>query len=440
MDITPVTYLQQRQIEATFDASVGAGKAWISIDLSGDLDVAALVTAVGELVARHDALRIQFVRDASGGWAQYARSADEEEPAISLQQVACESEQQFLDHVEATVINECDADYDLASEPLARFYVFRLDPQRHVFAAIFSRTIVDGRSRALFIRELWEIYHCVRTTGDVPARPERPTFLDAVRRLTALNSKRMTTKNVEYWRTRLAPDPLFHKLGRLHTAGAPGTDCVVRSIQLGPASLARLSAEAAESRCTEFEVVFSRMASVLMDVLEQDRLAFMVLNDFRTVDDREVIGTFVGGVPVVLDREDTGAVSISQIQRVVLRGRVHGYTPPEAMKECFERLERETGVRMQDTISFSYLDHTQSGSMPPDETYLEIGPGPGVPPEYLSAPMLDISVNVQVTEAFIVLIFNVGVFPEPLLNKITDGFAGTLGGEVVLTHAGARSA
>lgn len=431
METTPLTYLQQPLAD-------GTGKLWLSYDLRGPLDVKALIGALRALVARHDALRLRIVRDASGAVRQYATDPREEQPSVTLQQVATGSLHEFVEHVRSRLVEELQIRYDLVSGPPARYFLFRLAPDRHVFCAVFSRLAIDGRSRMLFAGEFWDAYARLHASGEPPAWPQAPSFLSAARRSMALHEKRAATTSTEYWHRKLAPDPSFGQLAAFQAREPDTAECRMCDLRLLEPALARLAREAAAARCTRFEVLFARIASVLADALELDRLVVLTLNDFRTVEDRDVLGSFVRAIPIVLDRATDGgpAIPLAQVQAALLRARVHGYLPAAALDECYRLLEDRHRLSIPKAISFTALDHTAVRTAPARVADLEIGRGPGVPDELLAAPTMDILANVEQTETYVRLIANLGAIPDGRVDAVVAGLVRSLDAEVAAAPVG----
>jgi hypothetical protein len=390
----PVTYVQRADMD-------GDSRVWQSFDLRGRLDVEALVAALESVVSRHDALRLRLLPGTPPG--QHAAG----EPAeIELQQVECDCEAEFLDHVEARLVEELDVAWDLAKEPPARFMLCRFTPEHHVLCAVFARFAVDGRGLRLFAAELWATYAGIQAGGRPPTEPA-PGFLPAAARSMALHGRRAAA-NATYWRKILAPDPAFAALAEHQRRSG---ESVVRDLHLAGAAHQRLAEEAKRLRCTEFEVLLARTADAVADVLAVPRLIVSTLNDFRTVDDRDVIGSFARGIPVVLNRDQADGITPQQVQRTLLRGRVHGYVPPDALADCYRELERAHGLSVPGTVSFSYLDHTAVAAEPAQLAGLVIGRGPGVPAGALDAPMLDVVATGQERGIHLRTVINTGVFP-----------------------------
>lgn len=431
VDFYPLTYMQRRLLDKRSIGSTGSSKVWLSFQLDGELDVGALMAAIDAMVVRHDALRLRLGRDDNGTVVQYALSSEDDQPAITLEEVACESAESFADYVQEQLLTQIHLPYDLKSEPPARFFLFRFSPVHHAFLAVFSPFIMDGRSRAMFSGELWKLYASMEGRDAVPYPPAAPSFLEAARRLVSLHEKRATTSNAEYWRQRLTPSPAFTPLAELQAHAVQEGRGTVRNVVLREQAMNEIADAATRSRCSHFEIIFSRTASVLATVLGLDRLAILVTNDFRTAADREVLGSFAGSLPIILDREQGAAepVSLRQVQHAVLRARVHGCVAPSAMTDCYDQVERVTGAKIRDAMSFVYLDHTVSSATPEQVGDLRIKQGVGVPEHLLATPLLDVLANVGGSQTRLTLVLNHGAFPAGTVDRVVAGLATELGGE-----------
>ena len=153
---------------AQMDASSAAYHIPLSLCLDGPLHRNEFSSAVAAVVRRHESLRTTFVTvngeprqrvDAGGRVAMEWRdfSAERDADAVARAWVAEENARPF----------------DLATGPLVRVALLRLDRERHVVAATLHHIAADGVSLAVFVRELAEAY-TAGLRGEKPEWSELP--------------------------------------------------------------------------------------------------------------------------------------------------------------------------------------------------------------------------------------------------------------------------
>ena len=130
----------------------------------------ALREALETLVARHEALRTNFV-EIDGSPTQIVHPAGPLElPLVDLSKLAERSRlaeaQRHLDH-------ETRYRFDLANDRLLRPTLLRLGDEDHVIVMVFNHIIMDGWSLGVFNRELQSLYRAL-SVGERVALPELP--------------------------------------------------------------------------------------------------------------------------------------------------------------------------------------------------------------------------------------------------------------------------
>lgn len=152
------------QTEVWMSAQMGKAASGVFIEsaslrLQGDLDAKALQTALNEVIARHDALRLSF--DASG---QAARVM----PALSLTLDPVDVDQDGLDSLIAA---DAAMPFDLTDGPLIRAALARLAPDDHVLLFTMHHIVCDGWSSYLVIEELAALYNAAVQGGQADLPP-----------------------------------------------------------------------------------------------------------------------------------------------------------------------------------------------------------------------------------------------------------------------------
>ncbi|MFI8460811.1 amino acid adenylation domain-containing protein [Kitasatospora sp. NPDC085464] len=143
------------------------------VRLRGVLDTGALEAALGEMVARHDALRTAFTVGEDGLPRQtVADRVDLTLPLTDLSQVPADERER-----EVTRIARADAhtSFDLAEAPLLHMRLLRLAAEEHVLVFVVHHIVADGWSFDVLLPELARAYHrLVRGLPlDLPEPPVR---------------------------------------------------------------------------------------------------------------------------------------------------------------------------------------------------------------------------------------------------------------------------
>ncbi|GGM46998.1 condensation domain-containing protein [Dactylosporangium sucinum] len=183
--------------------------------LLGDLDVAVLDAAVGDVIARHDALRMRFARIGA-------------DPAVEiLPEVASPLEHHDVSDlppderrrwVERLVHAHRTRAFDPCAAPLWRAALVRLSPGEHVLALTCFHMVSDGWSCQLFMADVVHAY--AARLGIRPPQPPLPAGLHRFAGIVALQDALAGDPDrAAYWRDRLRPLPGGYQL---FPAGKPG--------------------------------------------------------------------------------------------------------------------------------------------------------------------------------------------------------------------------
>ena len=170
-DVLPLAPLQSGMyFHAAFDETeVDAYTGQIVLDLEGELDLAALRAACGDVMRRHSALRAGFTDRDLPQAVQFVLQ-DVELPVAEADLSglpAQEREASFELLLEEDRLRR----FDLARPPLLRITVVRLAPGRHRLILTNHHILWDGWSTPVILTDLLGRYHA-HTAGDGPTPPE----------------------------------------------------------------------------------------------------------------------------------------------------------------------------------------------------------------------------------------------------------------------------
>ncbi len=172
------------------------------LHLSGELDRAALIASMGDLVRRHEPLRTVFP-DEAGTPCQEVLS--EVEPWTRVVGVD-------RDDLTAELAAAVGHVFDLATETPLRVTLFAVSPSEHVLLLLFHHIAVDGWSMSPLLRDLGVAYQA-RTGGEVPRWAPLPAqYADYALWQRELWGDRtdddsLISEQLEFWRGALAGMP-----------------------------------------------------------------------------------------------------------------------------------------------------------------------------------------------------------------------------------------
>ena len=215
---------QQSKISYEFPASFGQERLWVlehltpgvplymhavATRLHGDLDTAALITAINAVVARHEALRSHF-RIAAGTLEQIvAPELVLTVPIVDLQDVE-PSER----NAEASALVErlADETLDIDAGPLIKASIVKLSPSEHILVVVIHHIVSDGWSIGVFQHELSDLYAAALEERE-PGLEELPVqYGDFATWQRDYLSGELLAREVSHWRDRLADPPALLEL------------------------------------------------------------------------------------------------------------------------------------------------------------------------------------------------------------------------------------
>ncbi|MBT3167094.1 amino acid adenylation domain-containing protein [Streptomyces sp. Vc74B-19] len=179
-----------------------------ALRLTGDLDVAALQAALGDVLDRHEALRTVIVEDDDGVPHQRVLASGQKPFGLPVVEV---TEEELAAAVDRTATET----FDLAADVPVRAALLRCGPRDHTLVVVAHHIAVDGESFGPLFRDLTTAY-AARAEGGAPAWEPLPVqYADyTLWQLDVLGDEddpeSLSARQLEYWREALAdlPQPL----------------------------------------------------------------------------------------------------------------------------------------------------------------------------------------------------------------------------------------
>ncbi|WP_210594061.1 non-ribosomal peptide synthetase [Streptomyces sp. GESEQ-35] len=199
----PVSFAQQRlwflgELEgpsATYNIPV-------ALRLTGDLDVGALRSALGDVVERHEVLRTVFAA-VDGQPYQHILPAEEALLSLTVEQVT---------DLQSAITEVAGHRFELATEIPFRARLFEIGPHEHVLVMVVHHIAGDGWSMGPLARDISAAY-TARSTGQTPRwQPLTVQYADYSlwqRQLLGdeADSGSVLAQQLDYWREALADLP-----------------------------------------------------------------------------------------------------------------------------------------------------------------------------------------------------------------------------------------
>lgn len=225
-------------------------EAWL---FEGPLDHAALAEALRLLVARHDALRTEFI-ERDGGVTRRVRADAAATLAVADFRLLTAAEREA--RVAEVRAAEAHAPFAFDRAPLLRAKLLRLDATRNLLLLTLHHLVADGWSVGILRRDLAEAYLAIRR-GHAPPAPPAPA------RLPEAAPQQADPDAVDYFRRTFAsggPNELPSDLPR---PGSTRGTTLRRGIDLGATRRRGIAALAAGAATTPF-VVCAALVAILL--------------------------------------------------------------------------------------------------------------------------------------------------------------------------------
>ena len=271
------------------DPDSGAYNIAFAVHFDGALDVAALRAAVGDVVARHEALRTRYPADADGPYQQI--QAAPQDPLRCTTRPADAAAQRLRELAQTG--------FDLTAEDPLRTELIQTGPARYVLAVVVHHIAADGWSMRPLTADLITAYRA-RSSGTAPDWPALPAqFADYSQWMherlgTESDPASRAAVQLRYWTERLAelPDELPLPYDRPRPA-QPTQHAATVSVPV-PDDLADAVRRLAQrSGATTFMVWHAALAVVLRHLTGSRDLAIGTPVAGRRPEFADLIGMFV---------------------------------------------------------------------------------------------------------------------------------------------------
>ncbi|WP_046728621.1 condensation domain-containing protein [Streptomyces humi] len=404
--------------------------------LDGDLDEAALRTAVAALLDRHESLRTTITEDGDGvpvlRIVPDATSWDSE--AFPATTAVPEGPDRSAE-IERLMRAAAEETFELDRGPLARFRLFAAGPRTHYLSMAMHHAVTDNRSWAVIVRDLAELYRAA-VAGRTPELPELPVqFADYAHWQQDWLHGPGGREHEERWREIMRDVPAVSSLPTdFPRSGETGSDSGVVTRRVDTGLAARLRATGRRMEVPLFSVVLTAFHLLAARAGGRDEFVVGTLNGNREHPGlADVVGDFADLVPIrltgagdltvagrvaathqaILDARAVQRLPFENIVSAVRAVRVPGRQP--LFQTLFNFVDGDDGLPDLDGLSLTQLNWLRSG------TEFE----------------LLFSLDAEGDEFLITLDYQTGLYSPAGAEALLDAFAAML--EAVAGDAEARS-
>ena len=247
----------ERWLAGGFDASARlALNESFCVSLKGNVDRTALKTALNDVLARHEAFRIQF--DLDEPRQRLATVAALPVAEIDLSQQP-NHDQALDDFCTQASLKQ----FPLDQAPLAAVSLLALADGRTVVHVVASHLVFDGWASSVFNAELAEAYKA-RSMGMSPSFKVAESPLDFAEEEQARFSGPEGQESLRFWQQRLQNPPNPLSLGDRSPPNTRTYAADTLRIRLDGALFSRLRAQAKQSGATLFQVLLAAVSRMLL--------------------------------------------------------------------------------------------------------------------------------------------------------------------------------
>ncbi len=362
-DLLPLSFAQERLwFSYRLSPESPAYNCLYAFRLSGRLDLQALETSVATLVQRHEVLRTTFEEVAGRPFQRIHPRMDVRLDVLDLQGPGDAQDSTLERHLAEAATRP----FDLTRGPLVRAGVARLDDDQHVLWLNLHHIVTDGRSMAVFFRELATAYDALRA-GKQPAFAAQSIQYADYAAFQRLELTQTLDALVGWWRERLTGAPPLLELPtdrpRPPTQSFRGAAVPVGLDRALTDTLRKLGAE---NNMTLVMVVLAAFAAFLHRMTHEDDIVIGIPSLGRDrVELEDLLGFFVNTLPVRVGFREglTFRGLLAEVRQASLDAFEHDALP-------FERLVHE--LRIERDPSQNPIVQVAIAPQPPGERDLRL--------------------------------------------------------------------
>ncbi|HEY7121761.1 MAG TPA: condensation domain-containing protein, partial [Solirubrobacterales bacterium] len=340
----PCSFAQERILRFA-EAESSARRTMTSVmEVSGEIDLDALLAALEHLCAQHEPLRTTFA-ERDGERVQLVQPPAPLEVPVDDLSDSDDPNRAMRD----LLAREALVAFDLERGPLLRFRLVRVGDGEHRLIRLTHHVISDRRAWHLFLTELVPVYEAMRRGSPPPmADDDRLQYADfaAWERRRFEPGGRRYREQVDWWRQALHPVPPPMRLPFERSSPEPDATPNDGNLLWGidPATIEALDGLGRDQGATPYAVRLALFAALLAMEGEQDEVTIGAYVDTRrSAETRSMFGYFANLITLILPF-DPGAPFrrwLAKVRFVLLEAVARGDLPYEQLAEELRASGRE---------------------------------------------------------------------------------------------------
>lgn len=359
----PLSYAQSRLwLLDQLDPGTPQYNISVRTRISGDLQVAHLVSAVDEICRRHAVLRSHVTMVDHTPCQEENRALVTPLEMEDLSELNIAQQQQRANDIAR---DEASTRFNLTTGPLLRLRLIRLNAREHVLLVTMHHIVTDAASFAIFYRELSE-YYASRCRGEAVVQADLPIqYADFAAWQTSPAMSVRQTEQLAYWQRKLG--------GGLPTFALPTDNLrpAIRSYRgatvrgtLPDHTRGRLDSVCVDEQATRFMVLLAGFYCLLrrytgaIDIIIGTTVANRSFEETQSL-----IGFFQNTLPIRPDLGDntTFRHAIQAVKKATLEAFGNGEIPFERLVDAL-RPDRELGNNPFFQVMFVYHDRSHTSA------------------------------------------------------------------------------
>ncbi|ROO62279.1 hybrid polyketide synthase/nonribosomal peptide synthetase FtdB [Micromonospora sp. Llam0] len=299
-----------------------------AVEVRVELDAGLMFEAVRALIARHPSLRANFLLEQGqsdlGRRAGHRQPVQRIHPQIRADVALFDVRDRAWTDVYQMIIQEYRRPYDLERDPLVRFRLFRLGPQRWVIMKAVHHIISDAISTFTFIEELLAVYEGLRRGEPAQLPPVSAHYLDFLNWQNRFLGSPQASRSLDYWRSHLPAEvPILNLPTDKPRPAVQTNNGASEFFTLDPDLTTRVHATARDHNATVFMVLLCAYFVLLHRYSGQDDVIVGSPVTGRTEEEfASTYGYFVNPLPLRADLSGDPSIAdlLNQVRTTVLNG------------------------------------------------------------------------------------------------------------------------
>ena len=338
-----------------------------AIHFRGALRVEALGLALGDLVARHGALRTTF-HERDGVPMQCPQPPGAVPlPVVDLPGVAPGSRESVTQRM---AWEEARLPLDLRTGPVVRASLLRFAEDDHVLLLLVHHLVFDARSRVIALHDLGQFYRAAAMGAPPELGPVAVDYVDFATWQASARQEERQDRDLAYWLAQLGPEPPVLEVLPDHPRPvAPDFESARVPVTLATGMHQRLRDTAAREGVTVASILLSAFTVLLYrHTASESMVVGLLVAGRRRAESRDLVGLFVNELALRLDvsPEDTFRTLLPRIARTIRAGLDHQDEPLDELLRAV-RTARQMGSSPLFHVAFNYK--------PPRDRSLVFGDG-----------------------------------------------------------------